>query len=444
MKILKQFLVFNIVFFIIGGVASSEDLFQSLISTYINNKELNSQREKAKAVNEELIQSYAILKPSITGTFSQSDDLNEGQKNQSGSSIADSNLQTKKKAIKVEQKILQGIPNILASKTDVKISSNELKFVEQNVLLKAVTAYTSVLASKKRLDITRDNLDLADKQVELDKSRYERGAIKLSDLAQSESSLADAKAKFIRAENNLAVNEKDFENIIGFLPKNIREIDKLDLNLPSNLSETLSLTSSNNPELLIAKLNFEKSKYLLKGAAEKFAPKASVSFEVSENEDVSSTISERDQSQFEAKVEFPLYSGGKNYSFYKEKKALFVSSELDYQDKQNEIKKDATNVWSEYLLKKSELDLAKAQLQAAEIAYEGIIQEYENGSRDTLDVLNSRSLLLVARLNFTDIERDEVISRFKLLKVTGNLTSLYLKLETKQINPKTNWIRHVF
>lgn len=227
MKILKQFLVFNIVFFIIGGVASSEDLFQSLISTYINNKELNSQREKAKAVNEELIQSYAILKPSITGTFSQSDDLNEGQKNQSGSSIADSNLQTKKKAIKVEQKILQGIPNILASKTDVKISSNELKFVEQNVLLKAVTAYTSVLASKKRLDITRDNLDLADKQVELDKSRYERGVIKLSDLAQSESSLADAKAKFIRSENSFAVSEKDYENIIGYLPKNLETIKNI-------------------------------------------------------------------------------------------------------------------------------------------------------------------------------------------------------------------------
>ena len=95
-----------------------------------------------------------------------------------------------------------------------------------------MTAYTSVLASKKKLDITKDNLNLADRQVELDKSRYERGAIKLSDLAQSESSLADAKAKFIRAENNLAVNEKDFENIIGYLPKNIKEIENLDLNLP--------------------------------------------------------------------------------------------------------------------------------------------------------------------------------------------------------------------
>lgn len=54
-----------------------------------------------------------------------------------------------KKSIKIEQKILQGIPSILASKTDVKISRNQLKLVEQNVLLKAVTAYTSVLASQK-------------------------------------------------------------------------------------------------------------------------------------------------------------------------------------------------------------------------------------------------------------------------------------------------------
>ena len=440
----KKIIQFSLIYFYFSSIALSEDLYQSLISTYINNKELNSQRQKAKAVDESLIQSYSILKPSITGKFSQSDLLREDQKDGSGSTIADSNLQTKKKSIKVEQKILQGIPSILVSKTDVKISRNELKQVEQNVLLKAVTAYTSVLASKKKLDITQDNLNLADRQVELDKSRYERGAIKLSDLAQSESSLADAKAKFIRAENNLAVNEKDFENIIGYLPKNIKEINNLDLNLPTNLNETLNLASINNPELIIAKLNFQKSKHLLKGAAEKLAPKASVSFEVSENEDVSSTISEREQSQFEAKVEFPLYSGGKNYSFYKEKKALFISSELEYENKQNETKKNATNVWSEFLLKKSELDLAKAQLQAAEIAYEGIIQEYENGSRDTLDVLNSRSLLLIARLNFADIERDEIVSRFKLLKVTGNLTSLYLKLETKQINPKTNWIRHIF
>lgn len=441
---MKKIILINIFSFFLVNPSFSENLYQSLISTYINNKELNSQREKTKAVDESLIQSYSILKPSITGTYNQYDIQNKNQKDDFGSTITDSNLQTQKKSIKIEQKILQGIPNILATKTEVKISRNLLKSVEQNVLLKAVVAYTSVLAAQKKLIITRDNLNLADRQVELDKSRYERGVIKLSDLAQSESSLADAKAKFIRSENTLAVNEKDFENVVGYLPTNLRIIDDIELKLPENLKETLNLAISNNPELLIAKLNYKKSGYLLKGAAEKFAPKASISFEVSDNEDISTSVSDRDQTQFEAKVEIPLYSGGKNYSFYKEKKALFVSSELDFQNIQNETRKNATNVWSEYKLKKSELELAKAQLQAAEIAYEGIVQEYESGTRDTLDVLNSRSLLLIARLNFADVLSDEIVSRFKLLHITGNLTALYLKLETKQISPKTNWFRKIF
>ena len=426
----------------------SEDLFKTLTSTYLDNKELNSQREKTKAVDETLIQSYSIFKPSISGSYSQNDILNEGQRAPDGSSLSDSNFQTEKKSIKIEQKILQGIPKSLAARTDVNIARQELKAVEQNVLLKAVDAYASILAAEKKLKITEDNLNLSDKQVELDKSRYERGAIKLSDLAQSESSLAGAQAKFIRAKNDLLVNEQNFINIVGYKPDELNKINNLNLKLPQNIDEALKLASENNPDLLIAELKLKKSDYLLKDALEVFAPKASVSFEVSENSDVSSTINERDQSQFEAKVEIPIYSGGKNYSFYNEKRALKTSSELDFQDAKNTTKKNATNIWSEYQLKKSELALANSQVKAAEIAYEGIVQEYESGARDTLDVLSSRSLLLEASLNLADVEKEEILSRFKLLQVTGNLTASYLGLEAKINNPedylKKNWIRHIF
>jgi outer membrane protein len=426
----------------------SEDLFKTLTSTYLDNKELNSQREKTKAVDETLIQSFSIFKPSISGSYSQNDILNEGQRAPDGSSLSDSNFQTEKKSIKIEQKILQGIPKSLAARTDVNIARQELKAVEQNVLLKAVDAYASILAAEKKLKITEDNLNLSDKQVELDKSRYERGAIKLSDLAQSESSLAGAQAKFIRAQNDLLVNEQNFINIVGYKPDELNKINNLNLKLPQNIDEALKLASENNPDLLIAELKLKKSDYLLKDALEVFAPKASVSFEVSENSDVSSTINERDQSQFEAKVEIPIYSGGKNYSFYNEKRALKTSSELDFQDAKNTTKKNATNIWSEYQLKKSELALANSQVKAAEIAYEGIVQEYESGARDTLDVLSSRSLLLEASLNLADVEKEEILSRFKLLQVTGNLTASYLGLEAKINNPedylKKNWIRHIF
>ena len=112
------------------------------------------------------------------------------------------------------------------------------------------------------------------------------------------------------------------------------------------------------------------------------------------------------------------------------------------------MKEDTQSASSEYSLKKSQLDLAKTQLEAAEIAYEGIKQEYENGLRTTLDVLSSRSLLLEARQNFIQVEQDEILARFELLRITGNLTATYLELEAKYYDPKNhpkrNWIRHIF
>ena len=121
---------------------------------------------------------------------------------------------------------------------------------------------------------------------------------------------------------------------------------------------------------------------------------------------------------------------------------------MDYTDIKNNTAKISSSAWSNFKLAQSKLDLAKAQLKAAEIAYEGITQEYESGQRTTLDVLNTRGFLLDAKLNLINSEREEILSRFNLLLVTGNLTASYLKLEAKIYDPKEiykkSWIRHIF
>ena len=58
---------------------------------------------------------------------------------------------------------------------------------------------------------------MLERQVETDKIRLERGQIGLSDVAQSESSFAEAQAKLIEAENNLLTSKLNYENVIGNL-----------------------------------------------------------------------------------------------------------------------------------------------------------------------------------------------------------------------------------
>ena len=55
------------------------------------------------------------------------------------------------------------------------------------------------------------NIDLLERQVETDQNRLEKGEINLTDLAQSESSLAGATAALIAAQNDLVTSRTNFE-----------------------------------------------------------------------------------------------------------------------------------------------------------------------------------------------------------------------------------------
>ena len=446
MRFFTKILCFCIV---ISNAYAEENLFKSLASSYLNNPQINSQREKTKAVDETLIQAYSNFKPTIEGSLSKTDIQYKNSTDASGTAVADSGNQTQTNSITVTQKLFQGISNAKKYNKAVEISRYELKEVEQQVLFNTVEAFTEVLLYEKEVLINKDNLDLSDKQVELDKAKYNKGIVKLSDLAQSESSLASAKAKLLSSENALLTSKSNFKNIVGYAPENLATPNLESFQIPDSLEQAVSLAEQNNTQLIIAQLKIQKANYDLNSSVESaFAPKASLSFEISENDDFSSSYDKRTQTEAKATVSIPIYSGGKGYSQVKEKQALKISADLDYADVKNNTTKIASSAWSNYKLSQSKLDLAKAQLKAAEIAYEGIIQEYESGQRTTLDVLNSRGFLLEARLNLINSERNEIISKFNLLLVTGNLTANYLKLEAKIYDPKEiykkSWIRHIF
>ena len=100
---------------------------------------------------------------------------------------------------------------------------------------------------------------------------------------------------------------------------------------------------------------------------------------------------------------------------------------LDYSIKKNQT--DVASAWTSYQSNQSLLISVKAQVNAAEIANEGIVAEYNSGSdRTTLEVIQSNSLLLNAQISLVDSERNFILSKFNLLKSIGLLNSEYLKI----------------
>jgi len=425
---MKYFLkVVLVVTFTLGfNESRANTLFDSLNSAYLNNLKLNAERANMRASKEEKRESVSEFLPSVTISGYVSEQDNSGD--------SSSNFKPSEQALEIEQKIFQGfsgVSNLRKKMFGQKLAEFKLKKVEQETLLAAAKAHTDLLLSRKKVNINLMNIDLLERQVETDQNRLEKGEINLADLAQSESFLAGAKAELIAAQNNLVTSKANFEKIIGKKPtENIQEIKETNLNLPESLAAAYSISNSENPDLQIALLEFEQSKLDVVIAASDFSPSATLSYKIAEQDDISATVKDRTQQTVTATATWPLFSGGSNIFNLRKAKELRNQKELLFQDSKKATETDVANAWSNYQSSKGVLDSIRSQVKAAEIANEGITLEYESGSsRTTLEVIQSRSILLNSRINLASSERNFLISQFNLLSAIGRLTAKQLNLK---------------
>ncbi len=408
-------------------------LLDALNLTYQNNIQLNAERENIKVSEEDIKISEAAYKPSVTVSGSKSYENTNTLKNQNGGTATKNDVDPFTTSLKIEQTILDYGRDLTLEKNKVLLTLAKAQLIkkEQEVLHDAINAFTNLILSREKLNINSKNLNLLIRQVENDKIRRDRGQITNTDVAQSESSLAGAQAQFAKSKSDLLISKLNYENIIGKIndPNNLKKSSNAIVNIPKTLSEAINLSKQNNPDILIAKLDLEKSKKDIAISESDLKPTASVSLEKSYTDDFSSTVAERDKDILKATVSWPFYSGGKKK--YKISKNTNLTNRkrllLDHAVKTNET--NVASAWSSLESSKSFLNSVKVQLKSAEIANEGIAAEYERGSRTTLDVIQSNSLLLSAQLSLVNSERDYLMAQYNLLKSVGLLNSQYLKLK---------------
>ena len=430
----KNFLIFILFIFFSGNVFSAP-LSEALLQAYNENPVLNAERENIQVSLEEVKISKSQFLPSVTLSGSKSQENTEKQTDSSGANSAFTDVNPKTQSIDIEQKLFQGFAGTASlekSKIGLTLAQAKLLKTEQEILYQAIEAYTGLIFAEEKLKINQDNVNLLERQVETDQARLERGQITLSDLSQSESSLAGAQAKFLQAQNETVTAKLNYEKIIGPIA-DINSLDKKsDLNfvLPASLNEAIEISKKDNPNLIISRLEYEQSEKDMIIARSDLSPSASLSFNSSKSDDVSSTIGERDKEILKATISWPIFNGGKNYASLNKSKNLKNRKKLLLD---NALKSNDTNVasaWSNFQVSKSLLNSVTSQVKAAEIANEGITVEYESGlGRSTLDVIQSNSILLNAKISLADSERNYLLSQFKLLQSVGYLNSKYLKLQ---------------
>ena len=397
-----------------------------------NNLQLNAERKNFESVKQSKNISRSEFLPNITLSGDQTSTTSTNRTNQSGEILSDSNLDSESKKISVDQKIFSGFKGLNTfKKTELETqkANLSLKEVEHQTILDTTSAYFDLIFKSKSEEFNLSNVNLFERQVDSDSARLQKGEITLTDLAQSESSLAGARADLIKSKTELLVSATNFERVTREKTPDTKNLnEKTFITLPNTLKESIELAKLNNIELLSSKLDYEIAVKDLQIERARLSPSASINYSKSENSDFSSTIDEMDQETVKATITWPIIKGGENISSIKKSSYNKQRFQLILKDTKNRINTEISNAWSKYQSFKSVLEATKVQLKAAEIANEGITLEYDSSNtRTALELIQSRSLLLDARIAFAKSKRDFIISQFELAKQIGTLSPKSLK-----------------
>ncbi len=424
----------------IPDALAADSLTDAFIKAYQTNPQLLSERANLRATDENVAQAIALWRPRVTISADYSRIKTESK---TDPAVTSTEVKTRPWGadITATQTLFSG-GRILAQRRQadagVRAGRAILHSTEQSVFLDTVTSYMNVVRDEAVLNLNQQNVELLKKQLEAAQARFEVGEITRTDVAQAEARLSAGQASLTAAEASLKASRLFYERTVGEAPGSLDP--KPDVpTLPETEEAARTTANEENPTLVAAREAEEASKYAIDLAVSQMMPTVSVSASYGRNGQERGPETIGDDARFTATATFPLYQGGAEWSGIRQAKELNNRARLDVEDARRATDEGVSNAWESYRASSASSAANREQVKAAEIAFEGVQQELEVGSRTTLDVLNQAQELLNARVALVRSERDEIVAGFVLLASVGRLTAKELSLPVQLYDPVENY-----
>ena len=430
-------------FAVFGLPAAQAETFQeALISAYNTNPRLKAERARVKEADENYIQARAQgrLNSSISASVGAQAFRAPEQSffgGGGGRTIDEGYPRTSQ--LQIIQPIYQG-GRVRALKqqanSTIHAAREGLRNAEQNLFVSAATAYVDVIRDEETARIRRNNVSVLARQEQAALDRFDVGEGTRTDIAQAQTRLAAANIGLAQADSQLAASRAAYERAVGHPPVDLQPVPEFIL--PASLDEAKRIGVASNPQLLAVRFNREAALAGRDVAASAGKPTLSLNGSLANQRAQISGISEADTASLTAQLRIPLYSGGANKS--RVRQARNTAERLGYEaiEIENAIEQSVSQIWAALSAARRSLVAAQQQVEAAEVAFEGVRLEQQVGTRNTLDVLNAEQELLNAKLSVVNAERTVDATIYQLLSILGAFDADSIRLPVDLYDPKDN------
>ncbi|WP_289052663.1 TolC family outer membrane protein, partial [uncultured Methylobacterium sp.] len=289
------------------------------------------------------------------------------------------------------------------------------------------------------LELNRNNVEVLEEQLRQTRDRFNVGEVTRTDVAQAEARLAGARAQVSLAEANLRTSIATYRQVIGVEPRQLAPGRPIDRFVPGTLTAAVEIGLVEHPAILSALHSVDAAEAQVKIAESSLYPTVSVTGNAAQVFDQQIANTRFFQGSIVGQLTVPLYQGGAEYAQIRQAKEQVGQARLQAELTRDQVRAGIVTAWGALEAAKARVIASQAQVQANEVALNGVREEARVGQRTTLDVLNAQQELLSARVSLIAAQRDRVIGSYQVVQTVGRLTTRFIAVPVAQYSAKQHY-----
>ena len=430
-----------------GSDAAADTLEWALVQAYQNNPSLNAQRAALRATDENVPQALSGYRPKVSLTAQGGYNYtNAVQQLPVGGVVTNipfaETFLSRSVAATGTYTLFNGFQTANRTRqaeSQVDGARETLRVTEQQVLLDAATAYMNLLRDQAILDLNRRNVEVLTEQLKQTRDRFNVGEVTRTDVAQAESRLAAGRSSLLGAQSNYVTSQANYRRVIGVDPGRLAPGTPVDRLSPNVLAKAIGQGQANSPSVLAAMYGVDVAVLAVKISEGALYPNLTLTASASQGSYPAFEVAKQTAASVLGALTVPIYQGGAEYSAIRQSKETLGQQRLNLDINRDQARATVVQSWGQLDAAKAQIEATTAQVNAAEIALNGVREEARVGQRTTLDVLNAQQELVNARVALVTAQHDRVVASYTLLAAVGGLSMPRLGLDVLIYDPQVHY-----
>jgi len=189
----------------------------------------------------------------------------------------------------------------------VRAERENLRDVERQVLLQAVTAYMDVVRDQELVRLNENNVNVLSRELKAAQDRFAVGEVTRTDVAQAEARRADAVSRLDAARANLRTSRGSFQQVVGHPPEGLSWPASPEEDIPRSLQDAVAIGNNENPLVVASLYREQAAKYLVDQIRGELLPSVQLEASYEDRFDPLMTVNELETGIVTGRLTVPIY-----------------------------------------------------------------------------------------------------------------------------------------